>query len=436
MSAVSEDIKIEKGLLDLWCANIVKIVAEVLLFVPPSWIPLEKMPLRVAAPIIFNHMKVNGGRSVNGLIGLFPDFPKHYKKTKKALYSWLQNERPDQWEVFIKHCEDALEWMRFTSKNGRSGEGMLIFVHPKDDNYKEEKLESGRHRSIQSPPTAVSLLEFYYSGWYDVTEDGIRLHTVDDLYAIAGENITNSWVLGGSFTRLCRWFDENPGHAVSYDVVGWDRHLNFPVIRSMLRSLVRNEVVADNICYGACGKGTYLVGRGMYTLEGVCVWCSGVLKTLLGNCTIHQGILHTAHLSGFVQGDDGIAACDEKEIVRVFSSLGFTLKDVSHSDSHLDFCKMLFNPKDKTAGPDVVRMLKRAAAGPPKDHRKSVEGILQMVLDAEIDLRGCQWRMTAGSVQFPDEIERWIAAMFVNDPSPKWRDFLEARTRICPPDLA
>lgn len=269
--------------------------------------------------------------------------PGIYPRNKIGVFTHMERNVEKRNE-FLDACEDVYQWLKLGD-----GAGMPLTVIGKDEPVKLKKLLEGRHRTIQFPDWTVLTVEMAHS-LFTNGEDEYK--TLDDVMATVTDptGVKFHHALGHDTlltVKLLAHSKKKDEKYVFYDVKAWDRTLPWPVIIALYEETIGNRKVARALAEGMCGQGVYWLEGVGYTLpSGVAAWCSGALKTLSGNSTIHGAFLTMLGLSGVVMGDDGLVLSSTPEstleaIKEGFTKAGMQVKPGSEGYSDkAEFCSI------------------------------------------------------------------------------------------------
>lgn len=305
--------------------------------------------------------------------------------------------KPETLTIACQHVVDVRAWLYQTYELGLPGHGMLMYVVPKNEAYKKAKLDEGKHRSIQFPDLAVSIIEQFYTSWIYETEDSYEIRSLDDLMAMHHLDDVE-WMLGGDAVKvvqIAERFGWNVGtRLMSLDVTGWDRHLNHQVVNELFTSLVRDKRIASGLAHGLCGHGIYSIGQSLFKFKEyeTCLWGSGIMKTLSGNCLIHAGLLRSLGIRGIVQGDDAVIAAGNVNVFEEYKGFGLEVSKSKSStaDGFFEFTKREFDLYAKVVKiSDGVE--KKAKAYPLADYELTRKGVREAADQMTVALSTISW---------------------------------------------
>lgn len=320
--------------------------------------------------------------------------PVMYEDNKRGLYSWLSSSACPQ-KVKLRFLHDfttVKHWLE--SAQASPGFNMPLHVFAKDEPITKAKALAHKHRSIQTPPLQVMLVEMLYSCLSSGkdTDTGLYiLYTPDDIMKLSRACLVpqNKWMLGGNIPLELAQFTRTHANSyfINYDVEAWDRSLPLEVVQAVYATMLIGDSkfgkhVSRNLCHGLCGNGLYIYGSSFYRLPaGTTAWCSGALKTLSGNSLAHAALLTLIQQQcpfGMVQGDDGSLVStretDVQLVVDTFANVGMKLKRVERTLVS-EFCALGSSNGDLNI--DVKAMLKKAAFKHHTPCAESINGILQ-----------------------------------------------------------
>jgi hypothetical protein len=272
------------------------------------------------------------------------------------------------------------------------------FVHSfaKDEPMKVTKLEQGKARSIQIPDWSIVVWEQWHScfeapdGQIMTWDDVVGQLMLDEAF-VKDQDVLNSVGIDTMITvkRIAqRCKEQGITEVVAADVEQWDRNVHYRAFRAVHRAMNHGSSGEDherrvlNHADGLNGMGTYEVGGQCFQFKmPVSAWCSGALKTLVGNTFMHEALLRIAGAKGAVMGDDLLALIRWLELQKVVNGVGLRWKDGCVPSPHAEYCAINLDLRTGETSRDWVKIICKRAAR--HNNVSDFVDVVKMMRDAE-----------------------------------------------------